>query len=217
METGPARIDWNLDVRRVGALGESIDHISMRTFFLALLFSSSAFAAICETESYVCKANGKSYTRYMCSGGPDLDNFCETSLGHNMITCATDRTSQTLACNEERKSARKTPTVGGVEPANVNRDDIVRRIGSCTYDLDNTIIAEIKTDACKTAKFICRFTAKCSLATPVTGQCFAENGKCPSDPIDCIALRDIVGIKKGKEAVAEKSVLKSSIPERVRR
>ena len=35
----------------------------------------------------------------------------------------------------------------------------------------------------------------------MTGQCFSDSGKCPADPVDCIATRNLVGIRSGKDAI----------------
>ena len=179
----------------------------MKPFVLIGFFPMFAFAAICGTETYKCKADNKMYTRHFCSGGAVMPPaaFCISTKGGDLQTCLADNSKQTEVCNKEYLSNVRpgNETSSGTQPVNVNRADIVQKIGSCTYKTDSglTKVSEVKNTSCGTKKYICSFEAKCTKATSVTGQCFTDSGKCPADPIDCIAIRDIVGIRSGADAI----------------
>lgn len=131
--------------------------------------------------------------------------FCISSKGGDLRTCLDDNSKQTEICNQEwlnRGKNSKEPGPG-VQSANAIRAEIAKKVGSCVYktDFGITKVSEVKNAACGTKKFICSFEAKCTAAPSVIGQCFADSGKCPADPIDCIAIRDIVGIRTGTDAI----------------
>ncbi len=89
-------------------------------------------------------------------------------------------------------------------------DRIKSKIGDCTYT-DDTAVRTVVTSDCgdPNTKSICHVVAKCTKSENVQGSCFVRD-LCPANPIDCLAKRDIVIIKAGKDAVASPGVVSSS-------
>ncbi len=171
--------------------------------FTFLLISQSVLADICSHELYVCNYNKKRYALVNCSGNLLVSAFCTEARAHDSLLCeANDNDPETDKCNAEWNFFRKTaskPSEPKIETYAERREKIKAALGRCAYDGNQPKVSEIANKDCGDKKYICTFHAQCTKGE-VTGQCFTNSG-CPMDPIDCIAVRDIVGKHTGRAAI----------------